>query len=258
MTEVNKKVAIVTGSSSGIGAATAQRFASAGFDVVVNFSRDEAPAQAVATLCRSHGVDVAVQKADVSSDADCRKLAEYVEGKWGHANVVVNNAGTTKFVPLRDLEGISAEDFQRIYSVNTIGPFQMARAFAPLLRKREGAAIVNVSSIAARMGLGSSIGYVASKGALDALTIALARALGPEIRVNGVAPGMIEGEWLRQGMGDERYEAQKRGYTTAAALDSIIQPAEVAETIFWLATGAPRTTGETLLVDAGFRIGRAT
>ena len=257
MTSTGRNVCIVTGSSSGIGAATAQRFARAGYDVVVNFSRDEAPAQAVATLCRAHGVDVAVQKADVSNDADCRRLAEFVEAKWGRASVLVNNAGRTKFVALKDLDGISGEDFQNIYAVNTIGPFQMARAFAPLLRKSDGAAIVNVSSIAARMGLGSSIGYIASKGALDALTIALARTLGPEIRVNGVAPGMIEGEWLRQGMGDERYEAMRSGYSSAAALDSIIQPEEVAETIFFLATAAPRTTGETLLVDAGFRIGRA-
>ncbi len=257
MTEKSRKIAVVTGSSSGIGAATAQRFASAGFDIVVNFSRDEAPAQAVAESCRKHGVEVAVEKADVSKDEDCRRLASAVQARWGGADVVVNNAGTTKFVALRDLDGISAEDFQRIYAVNTIGPFQMARAFAPLLRQRAGAAIVNVSSIAGRMGTGSSIGYVASKGALDALTIALARSLGPEIRVNGVAPGMIEGEWLRQGLGDERYEEMRKGYSTAAALDSIIAPAEVAETIFWLATGAPRTTGETLLVDAGFKVGRA-
>ena len=257
MTEIDRKVCVVTGSSSGIGAATAQRFAAAGFDVVINFSRDAAPADSIAALCRAKGVEVLVQNADVSRDDDCRRLADVVEAKWGSATVLVNNAGTTKFVALRDLDGISAEDFQRIYAVNTIGPFQMTRAFAPLLRKTPGAAIVNVSSIAARMGLGSSIGYVASKGALDALTIALARALGPEIRVNGVAPGMIEGEWLRQGMGDERYEAQKTAYSNAAALGSIITPAEVAETIFFLATAAPRTSGETLLVDAGFRIGRA-
>ena len=257
MTENTRKVAVITGSSSGIGAATAQRFARAGYDIVINFSRDDAPAKTVADTCRSHGVEVAVEKADVSKDVDCKRLADAVKERWGAADVLVNNAGTTKFVALRDLDGISSEDFQRIYAVNTIGPFQMARAFAPLLRQRAGAAIINVSSIAARMGTGSSIGYVASKGALDALTIALARTLGPEIRVNGVAPGMIEGEWLRQGLGDERYEAMRKGYASAAALDSIIAPAEVAETIFFLATAAPRTTGETLLVDAGFKIGRA-
>ena len=257
MTDSSRKVAVITGSSSGIGAATAQKFARAGFDILVNYSRDEAPAHAVATECRKHGIDAAVERADVSKDEDCKRLAAVVRDRWGAADVLVNNAGMTKFVALRDLDGISADDFQRIYAVNTIGPFQMARAFAPLLRTRAGAAIVNVSSIAARMGTGSSIGYVASKGALDALTIALARVLGPQIRVNGVAPGMIEGEWLRQGLGDERYEAMRKGYSNAAALDSIIAPEEVAETIFFLATAAPRTTGETLLVDAGFRVGRA-
>lgn len=251
------KVCIVTGSSSGIGAATAERFARAGFQVVVNYSRDEAPAQRVAEKCRRHNVEVLVEKADVSDDADCRRLAGAVETKWGRADVVVNNAGRTKFVALKDLDGISAQDFHDIYAVNAIGPFQMARAFAPLMRKSPGAAIVNVSSIAPVMGLGSSIGYLSSKGALNALTIALARILGPEIRVNGVAPGMIEGEWLRKGMGDANYDATKSAYSSSAALRSIIDPADVAETIFFLATGAPKTTGETLLVDAGFKIGHA-
>jgi 3-oxoacyl-[acyl-carrier protein] reductase len=248
-------VCIVTGSSSGIGAATAMRFAKAGFDIVVNFSRDEAPAQAVADKCRALGAKVLVEKADVSEDADCRRLADAVGREWGAARVVVNNAGRTKFVDLRDLDGINAQDFHDAYAVNTIGPFQMARAFAPLLRKTPGAAIINVSSIAARMGMGSSIGYMGSKGALDAITIALARALGPEIRVNGVAPGMIDGEWLRKGLGDEGYVAAKSTYSAAAALESIIDPADVAETIFFLATGAPKTTGEVLLVDAGLKIG---
>ena len=250
-------VCIVTGSSSGIGAATAERFARAGYDIVINYSRDEAPAQVVAEACRACNVDVIVEKADVAVDADCRRLAEIVENRWGHANVLVNNAGRTKFVDLKNLDGIAAQDFHDIYAVNAIGPFQMARAFAPLLRKSTGASIVNVSSIAARMGLGSSIAYATSKGALDTLTMALARILGPQIRVNGVAPGMIEGEWLRKGMGDARYKAQKTAYSSAAALNAAIDPKEVADTIFFLATGAPKTTGETLLVDAGFKIGHA-
>lgn len=251
-----RPVCVVTGSSSGIGAATARRFAQAGFDVVVNYSREAAPAEEVAAACRAQGVEAAVRRADVSRDEECRALAAFVEETWGATAVLVNNAGRTKFVALRDLEGTSARDFHDIYAVNAIGPFQMTRAFAPLLRRSPGAAVVNVSSGAARTGMGSSIGYIASKGALDSLTIALARALGPEIRVNGVAPGMIEGDWLRDGMGEARYEATKQAYSAHAALGSVVQPAEVAETIYFLATAAPRTTGETLLVDAGFIVGR--
>ena len=254
---MTRKLCIVTGSSSGIGAATVERFARGGFDIVINYSRDEAPAQAVAKECREHGVEVLVEKADVSRDEDCRRLADVVGRKWGSATVLVNNAGRTKFVSLKDFEGISAQDFHDIYALNTIAPFQMVRAFAPLLRKAPGASVVNVSSIAGQLGLGSSIGYIASKGALNAMTVALARALGPEIRVNGVAPGMIEGEWLRKGLGDTVYDASKKGYSAQAALDSIIDPEDVAETIFFLATSAPKTSGEVLLVDAGYKIGRA-
>jgi 3-oxoacyl-[acyl-carrier protein] reductase len=125
---------------------------------------------------------------------------------------------------LRDLDGLDASDFQRIYAVNVIGAFQMVRAFAPLMKGRVGAGVVNVSSIASVMGAGSSIAYVASKGALNALSLSLARALGPEIRVNVVAPGMVDGAWLREGLGAEKFEAFRRGYSARAALNDIVTP----------------------------------
>lgn len=253
----SRPVAVVTGSSAGIGAATALKFAESGFNVVVNYSRDPAPAFEVATACRKAGAEVETLKADVSSDEDCRKMAEAVEKRWGAARCLVNNAGRTKFVEQKNLDGLSAEDFQAIYAVNVVGPFQMARAFAPLLRKEPGGAIVNVSSIAAVMGRGSSIAYMASKGALNTLTIALARALGPEIRVNGVGPGMIESDWLKNGYGAEAYEAMGAMYRNISALAATISPQDVADTIFALCTAFPKTTGETVLVDAGFRIQKA-
>jgi NADP-dependent 3-hydroxy acid dehydrogenase YdfG len=166
----NRKVCIVTGSSSGIGAATVRRYAGHGWDVVVNYSRDAAPAEAVADECRGLGVDALVVKADVSSDADCRRLASEVDARFGRADVLVNNAGTTKFVALKDLDGLDAEDFQRIYAVNVIGPYQMSRALVSLLKRNPVTGIVNVSSIAGLMGTGSSIAYMASKGALNAMT----------------------------------------------------------------------------------------
>ncbi len=252
-----RPVAVVTGSSAGIGAATALKFAASGFDVVVNFSRDPKPAEDVAARCRAAGAGVEIVQADIGKDDECRRVAGIVEKRWGAARVLVNNAGRTKFVGIRDLEGLSAEDFQSIYQLNVVGAFQMSRAFAPLLRKEKGGAIVNVSSIAAVMATGSSIAYMASKGALNTLTMALARALGPEIRVNGVGPGMIESDWLKNGYGAERYEMMAKMYRGQAALEATIAPGDVADTIFALATLAPKTTGETILVDAGFRLQKA-
>lgn len=254
---MEKSVCVVTGSSSGIGAATVLRFAREGWNVAVNFSRDAAPAEAVAAQCRAAGADALVHRADVSDDAACRAFAAAVDARWGRCDVLVNNAGTTKFVAPRDLDGLQAEDFQRIYAINVVGPFQMARAFAPLMRRNPGAGIVNVSSIASLMGRGSSIAYAASKGALNSMTLALARALGPEIRVNAVAPGMVDSAWLRQGLGEARFTAQRDAYAAQAALAGVTVPEDIADAIFWLGAGAAKTSGEVLPVDAGFRVGRA-
>lgn len=249
---MNKKVAVVTGSSSGIGAATARLFASNGFNVVINYSRDPGPAEAVADECRKMGADVLVMKANVAEDADCRALAKAVEEKWGQANALVNNAGTTKFVAAKDLEGLSAQDFHDIYAVNVIGAYQMIRAFAPLMAKSPGAGIVNVSSVASVMGSGSSLAYMASKGALNAMTFGMARALAPEIRVNAVGPGMVETPWLQNGMGKERYEASRNMYMNITPLAATVLPEDVADTCYWLCTGAAKTTGEFILVDSGY------
>jgi 3-oxoacyl-[acyl-carrier protein] reductase len=251
-----RRVCVVTGSSSGIGAATVRLYARNGWNVVINFSRDPAPAEAVAAECRALGAEALCVKADVASDADCKRLAAEVDARFGRADVLVNNAGTTKFVALRDLDGLEAEDFQRIYAVNVIGAYQMSRALVPLLQRHPGAGIVNVSSIASMMGTGSSIAYMASKGALNAMTIGLARALGPTIRVNAVAPGFVETPWLKAGLGAERYEQARQGYRARAALDAVMTPDDVAEAAWWLGAGAAKTTGEVLLLDAGLRLTR--
>ena len=252
----NRKVCVVTGSSSGIGAATVRLYAGHGWDVVVNYSRDIAPAEAIADECRALGVDALVVKADVSSDADCRRLASEVESRFGRADVLVNNAGATKFVALKDLDGLEADDFQRIYSVNVIGPYQMSRALVPLLKRNPVTGIVNVSSIAGLMGTGSSIAYMASKGALNAMTVGLARALGPDIRVNAIAPGLVETPWLKNGLGAERYAQTVQSYKARAALDAVMSPEDVADAAWWLGAGAAKTTGEVLLLDAGLRLTR--
>jgi NAD(P)-dependent dehydrogenase (short-subunit alcohol dehydrogenase family) len=251
-----RKVCIVTGSSSGIGAATVRLYARRGWDVVVNYSRDAAPAEAVAAECRALGAEVLAVRADVAADADCRRLASEVGQRFGRADVLVNNAGTTKFVAAKDLDGLDADDFQRIYAVNVIGAYQMVRALAPLLERSDGAAIVNVSSIASMMGTGSSLAYMASKGALNALSTGLARSLAPRIRVNAIAPGLVETPWMEKGLGAERYAATVAGYRGRAALDAVIAPEDVAEAAWFLGVGATKTTGEMLLLDAGLRLRR--
>jgi 3-oxoacyl-[acyl-carrier protein] reductase len=248
-----RRVCVVSGSSSGIGAATARRYAREGWDVVVNYSRSAEPAEAVAAECRALGAQALVVRADVSQDADARALAEATRAHFGRADVLVNNAGTTKFVALKNLDGLDAEDFQRIYAVNVVGAFQLSRAFVPLLNA-QGGAIVNISSVASMMGRGSSIAYMASKGAVNAMTVGLARALGPAIRVNAIAPGLVDSSWLQQGMGPERYAAHLKAWTDTAALAEPITPEDVADAAWWLGAGAAKTTGEVLLLDAGFRI----
>lgn len=251
-----RRVCVVTGSSSGIGAATVRRYAAEGWDVVLNHRDSAAAAEAVAADCRARGAQALVVQADVADDAACRRLAAEVDAAFGRCDVLVNNAGTTTFVPLHDLEGLHAADFHRIYDVNVIGAFQTTRALLPLLRRHPGAGVVNVSSIASMMGRGSSLAYAASKGALNAMTIGLARALGPDLRVNAIAPGLVETPWLQQGLGAERYAASVQGYKARAVLDAVITPEDVADAAWWLGAGAAKTTGEVLLLDAGLRLSR--
>jgi 3-oxoacyl-[acyl-carrier protein] reductase len=229
-------------------------FARRGWNVVINYSRELGPAEAVAAECRGLGAEVLVVKANVAEDADCRALAAAVDARWGRCDVLVNNAGTTKFVHVKHLDGLDADDFQRIYAVNVVGAFQMVRALAALLQKNPGSGVVNISSIAASTGLGSCLAYAASKGALNTLTMALARALGPAIRVNAIAPGLVETPWLQNGMGAERYAASVTAYKARAALAEIIQPEDVARAAWYLGVDATKTSGEVLPVDAAVKL----
>src|SRR5205823_12084159 len=150
---------IVTGSSSGVGAATALLLARQGAGVAVNFSRDATPAEKVVQACIDAGGDALAIRADVADDPDCRRMAAAVLERWGRIDGLVNNAGTTRFASMRELDAVSADDFQRIYSVNLIGPYQVVRACEKALRAARGA-VVNVSSIAGSLGIGSSYAYV--------------------------------------------------------------------------------------------------
>ena len=254
MMDLQEAVVIVTGSSSGVGAACVRQLAEAGCNVVVNYSRNAEGAAAAAAACREFGVETEVVRADVSVDADCRALVAAAESRWSRLDGLVNNAGTTKFCAHEDLEGLSGQDFLDIYSVNLVGPYQMARAAAPLMRRGGRGSIVNVASIAGVMGIGSSIAYAASKGALITLGLSLARVLGPEIRVNTVCPGFIQGDWLAEGLGAENYERTKSYLEKNVPLRQTATADTVAEAIVHFLAGAGIVTGETLLLDGGHHL----
>ena len=250
-------VAIVTGSSSGIGAACVKLLASKGCNVVVNYSKSRDQAEAVAAECRALGGDAITVRADVGEDAECRRLVAETVAKWGRLDALVNNAGTTKFVLHPDLDGLSAQDFLDIYKLNTVGPFMMTRAAAPHMKKQGNGAVVNISSVAGVMGVGSSIAYAASKGALNTMTLSLARVLGPEIRVNTVCPGFVQGSWLRNGMGAERYDATLKDLQENTPLRTAGTPEAMAQAVVWFIEGADLVTGEFLIVDAGKHLATA-
>ena len=254
---VQGAVAIVTGSSSGVGAACARQLAGRGCNVVINYSRNEAGAKATEAACRALGVETLVVRADVAEDAACRRLAAAADAKWGRIDALVNNAGTTKFCAHDDLEGLSKQDFLDIYSVNTVGAYQMTRAVVPTMKRGGRGSVVNVASIAAVMGIGSSVAYAASKGAMVTMTLSLARALGPEIRVNAICPGFIQGEWLRDGMGAETYERTKTFLEATNPLRLTTTPDAVAEAILYFVCGADVVTGETLILDGGMHLNTA-
>jgi NAD(P)-dependent dehydrogenase (short-subunit alcohol dehydrogenase family) len=255
-TSSSRPVCIVTGSSSGIGAATALLFARGGHDVVVNYATQAGPAERVAEQCRAAGANALVVQADVGDDAQCRRLAAAVQERWGHADTLVNSAGiTTRFADIKDLDALEAEDFNAIYRVNVIGVFQMSRAVAPLMKGRTSPSIVNISSMAGRMGTGSSIAYAASKGAVNTLTLSLARSLAPAIRVNAVLPGMVDSPWLRKGLGEAVFAERRKRYESRALLGAVALPEDVARIAWFLAGDAVKQTGQLVDIDAGFALG---
>jgi len=247
-------VAIITGSSSGVGAATARLLAEKGSRVLINCVRDIEAGERVVAACKAFGVDAALCPADIAIDADCRRLAESALKKWGEIDVPVNSAGTTKYVSHYNLEGLTSDDFIRIFSVNTLGPFQMTRAVVPHMKARGEGAIVYVSSTAGLRGTGSSIAYGVSKAGLNVLTQSLARVLAPEIRVNTVCPGFIQGRWLKNALGDA-YEEHKAHWEKNSPLRKAATPEEVAGTILWLVESAVLMTGQTIITDAGMMLG---
>jgi len=252
--DVAGRAAIVTGAGTGVGRATALALASRGCAVLVNYSRSKQAAEEVAEQARGLGVEAVAHRCDVVDDAGCRAMVDAAVERFGRLDVLVNNAGTTQFIPHAQLERVSVEDWDGILAVNLRGPFQCARAARPALSKQGGGEVVNVSSVAGIIGTGSSIPYCASKAALNSLTVTLARVLAADgIRVNAVAPGFIDGSWLRQGLGPA-FDAVRQAMLDRAPLHRVCTPEDVAEAILSLITGSDLVTGNVLPVEGGMII----
>ena len=253
--DISGGAALITGGSSGIGAATAVRLAARGCNVAINYRANADGAAEVVEACNAAGAQAIALQGDVAREADCRTMAAAVAKQFGRIDALVNSAGMTRFVDAFDLEALTASDFADAYAVNVIGAFQMSRAVAPAMKSGGAGAVVNVSSYAAANGTGSSIAYTASKGALNTLTLSLARVLAPEIRVNCVAPTLTDTRWNRAGLGDERYEQVLGKFQSDAPLKSKLVADHVADAIEWFVVGADRITGEILQISSGTHLG---
>lgn len=252
-------VVVVTGASTGLGRAIAEETAARGAEaVIINYAHNGADAEETKARVEGHGAKAVLVQGDVAQDADCRKIAEAAK-PFGRIDALFNNAGVTTFAAHGDMEKVSAEDFLRLYGVNVVGPFQMVRACRSLLEAGERpGAVVNTASIAGVTGIGSSVPYAASKGALNTMTLSLARALAPKIRVNAVCPGFIDTPWFGKGLGEEAAARVRANAAANTPLKAASSPEDIAAAAVFLASPASRhVTGETLLVDAGSHLGFA-
>jgi 3-oxoacyl-[acyl-carrier protein] reductase len=244
------KAAIVTGSGTGVGRATALKLAAKGCAVLINYSRSKAAADSVVEEVLALGVKSIAVKANVADDAECRAMAAAALEAFGRIDVLVNNAGTTRFIRHDDLDAVMPEDWDLMMNVNLRGAFQCIRACKAALQANGQGNVVNVSSIAGLRAIGSSVPYCASKAALNNLTLSMARVLAPTVRVNAVAPAFIEGEWLKQGLG-EAYDKTKKFWESKAVLGKVCTPDDVADAILALIEGSELVTGQIIPIEGG-------
>jgi len=263
MTDFSGKVAVITGSATGLGASTAIKLAERGAQIVLNYSKSADEAEATAELCRQAGAETAIVQGNVADDESCKALAE-AASRWGKIDILVNNAGITKHVANHaDMDGLTMDDFQRLYAVNVVAPFQVTRACRPLLEAAyqasgKASSVVMISSIAGVTGIGSSVAYAATKGALNTMTLSLARALAPAIRVNAICPGYIDTRWFPDAYGADTTARIRENVRNTVPLKEASTPDDVADAVlFFCSTMSRHVTGETLLVDAGHHLGFA-
>ncbi|WP_435007670.1 SDR family NAD(P)-dependent oxidoreductase [Tundrisphaera lichenicola] len=239
-----RRVALVTGSATGIGQSVAWRFAERGFAVTVNFSKSKAEAEETAHGVRSRGGEAILVQADVADDSAVRVMVERTVEAFGGIDVLVNNAATTHFIAHTDLDGITDQVWDDILNVNLKGTFHCCRAAMPWLKERQGN-IVNIASVAGLAGSGSSIAYAASKGAVITLTKSLAKAFAPEVRVNAVAPGPVQTRWLAD------HQDMVEAAMKLTPMKRPASPDDVAAVALFLSEEAGMMTGQVLVVDGG-------
>jgi 3-oxoacyl-[acyl-carrier protein] reductase len=246
----SRKAALVTGAATGIGAAAVAALARAGFDVALNYSASEAAARETAARAEKLGARTLLVRCDVSNEAGVRAMLKNVERAFGRLDVLVNNAGTTAAWKPKDLDTLSLEEWDRVFAVNVRGLFQVTRAAVPLLRQSKGC-VVNTASIVGLRPGPQPLPYAASKAAVVNLTKTLAWNLGPDIRVNAVAPGWMEGDWMKRMLKD-KYDDLMEKRAKATPLRRVVTADDVAETMMSLIQANRFVTGEVIVIDGGF------
>jgi 3-oxoacyl-[acyl-carrier protein] reductase len=241
---------LITGAATGIGRAATIALARAGYDVAVNYSSSEKAARETAAAAEKLGAKALVVRCDVSDEAGVRAMVKQVEDRFGRLDVLVNNAGATANWKPKDLETLSLEEWDRVFAVNVRGLFQVSRACIPLLKKSQGC-IVNTASIVGLRPGPQPLPYAASKAAVVNLTKTLAWNLGPEIRVNAVAPGWMEGDWMQRMLKD-KYDDLMGKRAKATPLKRVVTAEDVAETMMTLIQSNRFVTGEIIVIDGGF------
>ncbi len=246
-----RKAALVTGAANGIGAAAAIALAKAGYDVAINYSRSEDAAKATAAECEKAGAKTLLIKCDVSDDAGVREMLKLVGETFGRLDALVNNAGITATAHPKDFENTSLEEWDRVFAVNVRGIFSVTRAALSLLKAADKPAIVNTASIVGLRPGPQPLAYATSKAAVVSLTKTLALNLGPKIRVNAVAPGWMEGDWMKRMLKDHYDELMTRR-AKATPLKRCVTAEDVAETMVNLIEHNHFVTGEIVVIDGGF------
>ncbi len=247
----SRKVALVTGGATGIGKSAVLALARAGYDVAVNYSSSETAARETSRAAEKLGAKSLLVRCDVSDEAAVRSMLDSINKTFGRLDVLINNAGTTAAWKMKDLDSLSLEEWDRVFAVNVRGLFQVTRASLPLLRKGDHPCVINTASIVGLRPGPQPPPYAASKAAVVNLTRTLAWNLGPEIRVNAVAPGWMEGDWMKRMLKD-KYEDLMGKRAKSTPLKRVVTADDVAQTMMSLIESNRFVTGEVIVIDGGY------